>query len=101
MNSNAADILDVLQSIDKNVKRIADATPCQLAPEIRPSQAYTRKEAAQVLGTSVWTVDRARMTGKLTDAEGLGPRHIRITGRSLMVFQIERVAVSCTKVQRL
>lgn len=76
----------VLKDLARNVRRIADAVCCQPPPEVQSGQAYTRKEAARLLGASVWLIDQARSSGELVEAETIGVRDVRITGASLKKF---------------
>ena len=80
------EIEQLLKSIDTNVRRIADALIDQPPPKIESGQAYTRKQAALLLGVSTWTVDRARHDGQLIEAERIGERSVRITGESILRF---------------
>lgn len=85
--------LELLRAIHSSVQRIARAIADDRGGGQRAavaSQAYTRKEAAQRLRTSVWSVDRARKAGLLEESEQISERHIRITGQSLLRFQAQR-----------
>ena len=87
------EILELLLRIYSGVERIARVLADGRGvgqKTVVASQAYTRKEAAQILRASVWTVDRARKAGLLEESEQISERHIRITGQSLLRFQAQR-----------
>ena len=84
MSRNADDITAVLQSIARDVRRIANRLDGMEVERIVPEQSYTRREAAGVLRVSTWTIDKARRAGLLVEAEQIGHRDVRITGESIL-----------------
>lgn len=95
------DVVETLSAISSSLARIEQAV-CQGAPHaIEPNAAYSRQEAARVLGVSVWLIDRARADGRLMDAQRLGQRDVRITGESLVRFQRERESRARVRVNRI
>lgn len=87
------EICQLLAAIHAEVVRIADAN-CASIPVASAHQAYTRTQAARLLGVSTWTIDRARKQGALIEARRIGERDVRITGESLMEFVKESEANS-------
>lgn len=58
------------------------------------NRAYTRTQAARLLGVSTWTIDKGRKAGLLAEARRIGQRDVRVTGESLVRFMKEREAGS-------
>lgn len=85
-------VLALLRRIDERLVRIEEALGSSSPTAIRPERAYSRAEAARLLGVSATTIDRARQGGLLTEARKLGKRYVRITGESLREFQKENEA---------
>lgn len=83
----------LLASICGNIARIAEVI-CENPPAINPRQAYTRTQAARVLGVSVWTIDKGRKEGLLVEARRIGQRDIRITGESLLAMMKNKETAS-------
>ena len=86
MTRNANDITAVLQSIARDVRRLANRLDGMERERIVPEQSYTRREAAGVLRVSTWSIDKARHDGQLIETERIGERGVRITGESLLRF---------------
>ena len=85
-------VVQLLQSIDRRlVDLLADS---QLRNGGDPQKAYTRQQAARLIGVSTWTIDRARKQGLLIEARRFGQRDVRITGESLVRFMNERESAS-------
>lgn len=59
-----------------------------------PHHSYTRRQAAHLLGVSVWTIDKGRKEGLLIEARCIGHRAVRITGHSLLKFMAARESAS-------
>ena len=85
------DTCQLLAAIHAQVVRIADAT-CRNQPVIIPHQAYTRTQAARLIGVSTWTIDKGRKEGVLTETRRLGQRDVRVTGDSLLKLRKSREA---------
>lgn len=98
-NNNTLDtperILVLLESIDRRIHRLSHPQADEQHGErVDPYQAYTRTQAAQLLGVSVWTIDRARKQGLMIEARRIGQRDVRVTGESLLEFMTTREAAS-------
>ena len=76
----------ILQSIDARLERIVEVLDGAPPTSIDARQAYTRTQAARLLGVSVWTINRARKTGELIETRRIGHRDVRITGESMLRF---------------
>ncbi len=93
--------VQLLIKIDGHLAFIAGALRATPAEAIDPNRAYSRIQAARLLGVSVWTIDAARKEGLLREAQRLGQRDVRLTGQSLVRYQHERQAKGSTKVQKI
>ena len=93
------DIPHLLRAIHAQVVRIADAMAAAPHAAIDAKQAYSRQQAARLLGVSVWLIDQARSSGELAEAQRIGSRQVRITGESMVKFQQGRAGIR--KVMRL
>lgn len=90
----SARVVTLLESIDRRLQvALRTQQETNVAP-INPHQAYTRKQAARLLGVSTWSIDRARKQGLLIETRRIGERDVRITGVSLMAYMQEREATS-------
>ena len=79
-------VVSLLETINERLGTIARTLTASPPGAINPHQAYTRTQAARLLGVSTWTIDRARRQGLLIEANRIGKRDVRITGESLMAF---------------
>lgn len=79
-------VISLLRRIDGRLCSIAHALAASPPVAINPRHAYTRTQAARLIGVSTWTIDRARKQGLLLEACRLGQRDVRITGESLVSF---------------
>ena len=90
----AGQVVSLLEEINERLATIAKTLTATPPDAINPRQAYTRTQAARLLGVSVWTIDRARKQGLLMEAHRLRQRDVRITGESLLEFLKKREATS-------
>ena len=72
----------ILRSIEAHVARIVEVIDGAPPESIDARQAYTRAQAARLLGVSTWTIDRARKTGALVEARRIGQRGSFLHGTS-------------------
>ena len=93
--------LSLLIEIHERLASVAEVLRATPAEAIDPNRAYSRIQAARLLGVSVWTIDAARKEGLLREAQRLGQRDVRLTGQSLVRYQHERQAKGSTKVQKI
>ena len=80
------EMVRLLRSIDGRLARIAREADKPPSIHLDPNSAYSRREAAHLMGVSVWLVDRARKRGDLIDCQKLGERDVRVTGHSILAF---------------
>lgn len=82
-----ARVLALLETITLQLQELISAqhAASTVAP-VDPHRAYTRTQAARLIGMSTWTIDRARKQGLLAEARQIGHRDVRITGESLLKF---------------
>ena len=95
------EIISLMRSIDSRLAQIAQGVCNDELPPIHPDKAYTRQQAARLLSVSTWTIDHARKSGLLSEAERVGNRDVRIAGDSLVRFHRRRAAGARAKVQML
>ncbi len=96
--TNDTGIGEVVRRIDKRLTRIEAMFRDNPSPPVMPDRSYTRSEAARFLGVSTWLIDRARKDGLLRETRRLGPRHVRITGESLMTWMRQAQESSVLKI---
>lgn len=92
--------LQILGAINDRLGSIVEAVNGSLSGSIDPHHAYTRTQAARLLGVSVWTIDRARKDGLLIEARRIGQRDVRITGESLVEF-LKNTEAASVRVRKL
>ncbi len=87
-------VVSLLEEINERLATIAQTLTATPPDAINPQQAYTRAQAARLLGVSVWTIDKGRKAGLLVEARRIGRRDVRITGVSLLAFMKKTEATS-------
>ena len=83
-------VVSLLEAINERLGTIAQTLTVSLPVAISPQQAYTRTQAARLIGVSVWSIDKGRKEGSLVEARRIGKRDVRVTGVSLLRFMKER-----------
>lgn len=95
------EMIEILRRVEGHLAKISIAVTDQAPPPIDPGLSYTRRQAARMLGVSVWLIDAARKEGLLREAEKLGQRDVRLIGESLLRFQHERQAKGRAEIQKI
>lgn len=87
-------VVSLLAEINERLATITKTLTAAPPDAINPKQAYTRTQAALLLGVSTWTIDRARKQGLLIETRRIGQRDVRVTGESLLEFMKEQESAS-------